>query len=106
MEGSRILSSRAGGRPITSRPLTSARPITTTGLTAPRTARGRSALKRQVQDKSYYVGLLRSKMSELNAEIAVIGKKCEAMSKEEAVSGIWKRKAEVKTNVHVCACLV
>ena len=95
MDGSRILSSRAGGRPMTSRPLTgTARPLTTTGLMAPKTSRGKSGLRRQIQDKSYFISLLRSKINELSAEIASLSKECESMTNEEARIGVYHRKAE------------
>lgn len=94
-QNSRILSSRAGfQRPVTGRPLTSARPITTTGLIAPRTSRGKSGLRRQIQDKSYFMSLLRSKISELSTEIGTLGKECDVMAKEEARIGVHQKKAE------------
>jgi intraflagellar transport protein 74 len=94
-QNSRILSSRAGfQRPVTGRPLTSARPITTTGLIAPRTSRGKSGLRRQIQDKSYFMSLLRSKITELSAEIGTLGKECDLMAKEEARIGVYQKKAE------------
>jgi hypothetical protein len=46
------------------------RPITQQGLTGLRTAAGTSSVgQRHVQDKSYFVGILRAKMSELSTEI-------------------------------------
>ena len=95
MDSSRILSSRAGQRPLTSRPMTGgARPLTSTGLLAPRTSRGKSGIRRQVQDKSYFISLLRSKINELSAEISTLSKECESMTNEEARIGVYHRKAE------------
>ncbi|RWS11765.1 Spc7-like protein [Dinothrombium tinctorium] len=91
---SRILSSRAG-RPMSSAvPMTASRPITSTGLVAPKTSRGRSALRRQVQDKSYWLGVLRAKMNELKSEITRLSKECENMRREESQIGAMQRKAE------------
>ncbi|XP_053214952.1 intraflagellar transport protein 74 homolog [Panonychus citri] len=90
---SRVLSSR----PMSSaRPLSTARPITSTGLMAPKTGRGRSAaaIRRMVQDKTYWLGVLRAKMNELTMEIAVLSKECDLMSAEEARLNMWQRKAE------------
>uniref|UniRef100_T1KAU0 Uncharacterized protein n=1 Tax=Tetranychus urticae TaxID=32264 RepID=T1KAU0_TETUR len=94
---SRVLSSRLGNRPMSSaRPITTARPITSTGLMAPKTGRGRSAatIRRMVQDKTYWMGILRAKMNELTMEIAVLSKECDSMSTEEARLNMWQRKAE------------
>ena len=95
---SRVLSSRLGNRPMSSsRPISTARPITSTGLMAPKTGRGRSAatVRRMVQDKTYWLGILRAKMNELTMEIAVLSKECDSMSAEEARLNMWQRKAEI-----------
>lgn len=81
-------------RPITSRPLSSARGMVNTGLTAPKSSRGRTALRRQVQDKSYFLGILRSKINEINTEKNVLLRESEIMSKEEARIGVYRQKAE------------
>ena len=53
------------------------RPVTQQGLSGLRTGAGRTAgtaggpgAQRQFQDKSYFLGILRSKMSELQTEIS------------------------------------
>lgn len=81
-------------RPISSRPLTSARAMINTGLTAPKSSRGKTALRRQIQDKSYFIGLLRSKINEINAEKNVLLRECDIMAKEEARIGVYRQKAE------------
>jgi len=81
-------------RPISSRPMTSARAMTNTGLTAPKSARGKTALRRQIQDKSYFIGLLRSKINEINNEKNVLIRECDIMAKEEARIGVYRQKAE------------
>ena len=91
---SRMASSRASARPITSRPTSSARPITSTGLIAPKSSRGKTGLKRQIQDKTYFIGLLRSKINQLNAEITKLTKECENLADRESRTTIYKRKAE------------
>lgn len=83
-------------RPRTgARPTTSARPLTSTGLVAPKTARGKTAgLRRQVQDKSYWINVIKSKMTELSAEITNINKECESMAAEQSRMSIWQKQAE------------
>ena len=77
------------------RPMTGIRPQTTTGLEMPKTSRGKSAaLRRQVQDKSYWMSALKSKMKELTNEIMVITQENERMAEEEGRMGIFKKKAE------------
>lgn len=89
------MSSRAGARPVTAaRPITGARPITSTGLVAPKSSRGRTGLRRQVQDKTYWIGVLKAKMTELANEIAMLTKECDTMSQNEARMGNWQKKAE------------
>lgn len=81
-------------RPISSRPMTSGRAMTNTGLTAPKSSRGKTALRRQIQDKSYFIGLLRSKINEINNEKNVLLRECDIMAKEEARIGVYRQKAE------------
>ena len=96
MDTARSMSSKRNtDRPMTeSRPATSMRPMTTTGLQAPKTSRGKTALQRQVQDKSYWIGVLKTKMNELTAEIAVMSRENEEMALEENRMGLLKKKAE------------
>ncbi|XP_074603118.1 intraflagellar transport protein 74 homolog [Brevipalpus obovatus] len=91
---SQTLSSRPRVRTMTAVPNSPARPVTNTGLMAPRTARGRSAIGRQIQDKTYWMGILRAKMNELVAEISRLSKESEIMSRDEARVNVWQRKAE------------
>lgn len=94
---SRLESARVkSGRPM-DRPMTSARPLTTsTGLEMPKTSRGKSAaLRRQVQDKSYWMSILKAKMSELASEINVIHQENERMSEDEGRMSSFKKKAEM-----------
>ncbi|KAI2809770.1 Intraflagellar transport protein 74 [Blomia tropicalis] len=81
-------------RPISTRPLSSARAMTNTGLIAPKSSRGKTALRRQIQDKSYFIGLLRSKINEINNEKNVLMRECDIMGKEEARIGVYRQKAE------------
>lgn len=77
------------------RPVTSMRPMTTTGLEAPKTARGKTAgLQRQVQDKGYWIGVLKTKINELTTEVASISRENEEMALEENRMGLMKKKAE------------
>lgn len=79
---------KTASRPISSRPLTN------TGLIAPKSSRGKTGLRRQIQDKSYFIGLLRMKINEINAENNSLIRECEIMAKEEARIGVYKQKAE------------
>jgi chromosome segregation ATPase len=80
-------------RPVTGRPST-----TTTGLEMPKTSRGKSAaLRRQIQDKSYWIATLKGKMSELASEINNIMQENERMSDDEARMSSFKKKAEMLT---------
>ncbi|KPM07492.1 Spc7-like protein [Sarcoptes scabiei] len=78
---------------MSSRPLTS-QSMVSTGLIAPKSARGKTALRRQIQDKSYFIGLIRMKINELNMENHSLAKECEIMAKEEARIGVYRQKAE------------
>jgi len=90
-----IRSARTGARRlISARPLTTNRSFTSTGLMAQKPARGRTATRRQVQDKTYWLGMLRSKINELTMEIARLSKESERMAKEESGLSVWQRKAE------------
>lgn len=82
-------------RPITaSRPTTSIRPLTSTGLEAPKTSRGKTAFRRQIQDKSYWMALIKAKMTELSHEINRLSTDNEQMVQEEARAAILEKKAE------------
>lgn len=98
VKSGRVIGTGAANRPTTAvRPVTGVtpRPMTSTGLQAPKTARGKSAgIKRQVQDKSYWISVLKAKMTELSNEIAVINADNERMTAEQARSGGLKKKAE------------
>ncbi|KAH9362460.1 hypothetical protein HPB48_015626 [Haemaphysalis longicornis] len=56
------------------------RPMTQHGLVAPKTALKIS--QRQIQDKTYFIGLLRGKMMELNAETSRLLRDNESLSQE------------------------
>ncbi|EDO33596.1 predicted protein, partial [Nematostella vectensis] len=68
------------------------RPMTRQGLMAPKTAsRGP---QRQVQDKSYYMGQLRAKMVELNAEVGKLQKEMDQFNQENSTYLTYEKKAE------------
>ena len=61
----------------------------------PKTSRGKTAaLRRQVQDKSYWMTALKTKMNELVSEINVINRENNEMSQDESRMGSLKKKAE------------
>lgn len=59
------------------------RPVTQQGLSGMRTGTGKGP-QRQYQDKSYFMGLLRTKMSELQSEIGKISREVEAANEEQS----------------------
>ncbi|KAI1301164.1 Intraflagellar transport protein 74 -like protein [Halotydeus destructor] len=92
---SRLMSSRAGNRPMTSvRPVTGIKPLTSTGLVAPKSSRGRTGLRRQVQDKTYWMGVIKAKMAELTSEINSLTKEHDALARDESRMGVYQKKAE------------
>lgn len=66
--------------------------MTQHGLVAPKTALKSS--QRQVQDKSYFVGLLRAKMTELIAETNRLQRENESLAQEQATYSSYEKKAE------------
>ncbi|XP_013792112.1 intraflagellar transport protein 74 homolog [Limulus polyphemus] len=69
------------------------RPVSQQGLVAPKT--GSRVQQRQVQDKSYFIGLLRSKISELSTEISRMTKESESLSHEQSTYLTYEKRAEV-----------
>ena len=59
------------------------RPVTQQGLSGMRTGTGKGP-QRQFQDKSYFMGLLRTKMTELQTEITKISREIEASNEEQS----------------------
>ncbi|XP_022672612.1 intraflagellar transport protein 74 homolog [Varroa jacobsoni] len=69
------------------------RPTTQHGLYAPKTGT-RSGTRRQIQDKSYFMALIRNKMSELYAEITKLQKENDRMQEEQRNVMVLQKKAE------------
>ena len=59
------------------------RPVTQQGLSGMRTGTGRGP-QRQFQDKSYFMGILRTKMNELQGEVTKISREIEAANEEQS----------------------
>ncbi|XP_054713289.1 intraflagellar transport protein 74 homolog [Uloborus diversus] len=70
------------------------RPMSQQGLVTPRT--GIRAPHRQVQDKTYFLGLLRTKANELTAEIARITKEADLLTKEQSTYLTYEKQAEAQ----------
>ncbi|XP_049275459.1 intraflagellar transport protein 74 homolog isoform X2 [Rhipicephalus sanguineus] len=68
------------------------RPMTQHGLVAPKTALKSS--QRQIQDKTYFIGLLRAKMTELSAETNRLQRENELLAQEQATYSSYEKKAE------------
>ncbi|XP_048972155.1 intraflagellar transport protein 74 homolog isoform X2 [Canis lupus baileyi] len=68
------------------------RPVTQQGLSGMKT--GMKGPQRQILDKSYYLGLLRSKISELTMEINKLQKEIEMYNQENSVYLSYEKRAE------------
>ncbi|UYV82615.1 IFT74 [Cordylochernes scorpioides] len=90
--GSRTGSAAAVGVGVASHINIADRPMSQQGLATPRT--NRAPQRRQVQDKSYYMGLLRAKIGELTAEISTLTRELELRGAEQATYATYERRAE------------
>ncbi|XP_055433837.1 intraflagellar transport protein 74 homolog isoform X3 [Bubalus kerabau] len=68
------------------------RPVTQQGLSGMKT--GMKGPQRQILDKSYYLGLLRSKISDLTTEINKLQKEIEMYNQENSVYLSYEKRAE------------
>ncbi|KAK2494045.1 hypothetical protein MC885_009573, partial [Smutsia gigantea] len=68
------------------------RPVTQQGLSGMKT--GMKGPQRQILDKSYYLGLLRSKINELTTEINKLQKEIEMYNQENSVYLSYEKRAE------------
>ncbi|NXN13329.1 IFT74 protein, partial [Indicator maculatus] len=89
--GSRGGSSTAGGV-LSSQIKVADRPVTQQGLSGMKTAV--KGPQRQIMDKTYYLGLLRSKTNELTTEINKLQEEAEMYKQEESVYLSYEKRAE------------
>ncbi|XP_074788658.1 intraflagellar transport protein 74 homolog [Athene noctua] len=89
--GSRGGSSTAGGV-LSSQIKVADRPVTQQGLSGMKTAM--KGPQRQIMDKTYYLGLLRSKTNELTAEIKKLQEEVEMYKQEKSVYLSYEKRAE------------
>ncbi|XP_077591704.1 intraflagellar transport protein 74 homolog [Stigmatopora nigra] len=68
------------------------RPVTQQGLSGMKT--GLKGPQRQILDKSYYLGLLRSKINELTTEISKLHKEIDTFNQESSVYLSYEKRAE------------
>jgi intraflagellar transport protein 74 len=68
------------------------RPVTQQGLGGMNT--GIKGPMRQVQDKSYYLGVLRSKIGELNNEVVKLTRELELLQQESSTYLTYEKRAE------------
>ncbi|KAL8203067.1 UNVERIFIED_CONTAM: Intraflagellar transport protein 74, partial [Gekko kuhli] len=68
------------------------RPVTQQGLSGMKT--GMKGPQRQVMDKSYYLGVLRSKINELTTEINKLQKEIDTYNQENSVYLSYEKRAE------------
>uniref|UniRef100_A0AAX7V1D1 Intraflagellar transport 74 homolog n=1 Tax=Astatotilapia calliptera TaxID=8154 RepID=A0AAX7V1D1_ASTCA len=87
-----------GGIPVTTPGVLTAqikvteRPVTQQGLSGMKT--GMKGPQRQILDKSYYLGLLRSKINELTTETSRLHKEIESYNQENSVYLSYEKRAE------------
>ena len=60
------------------------RPVTQQGVSGVRTARTSYGNRRMVHDKTYFLGLLHTKMGEINSEIQRLSSSVESLGKEQS----------------------
>ncbi|NXP77812.1 IFT74 protein, partial [Ramphastos sulfuratus] len=89
--GSRGGSSTAGGV-LSSQIKVADRPVTQQGLSGMKTAM--KGPQRQIMDKTYYLGLLRSKTNELTTEINKLQEEAEMYKQEKSVYLSYEKRAE------------
>ncbi|CAH1779959.1 unnamed protein product [Owenia fusiformis] len=87
---------QAAGMSLTTNLQVSDRPITQQGLGGLKT--GAKGPHRQVQDKSYFVGLLRSKTTELTQEVARLSKDVDVNYEESSSYLTYEKRAESLAN--------
>ncbi|XP_003968254.1 intraflagellar transport protein 74 homolog isoform X1 [Takifugu rubripes] len=68
------------------------RPVTQQGLSGMKT--GMKGPQRQIQDKTYFLGLLRSKINELTAEMSKLHKEIDNYNQENSVYLSYEKRAE------------
>lgn len=87
--------SRAGelGRALNAQIRVAERPMTKQGLTGMKTSAGRGP-QRAIYDKSFYMGQLRAKITELAAEIAKMQKEVDQFNQENATFLTYEKRAE------------
>ncbi|XP_074550125.1 intraflagellar transport protein 74 homolog [Halichoeres trimaculatus] len=94
--------SMRGGMPISTPGVLSAqikvtdRPVTQQGLSGMKT--GMKGPQRQILDKSYYLGLLRSKINELTTETSKLHKEIDNYNQENSVYLSYEKRAEGLAN--------
>lgn len=85
------------GVALSSQVMVADRPITQQGLLGMKTGGARRA-NRQVQDKTYYLGALRTKLTELNVEIGRMNKQITDAEEENTSYGQYEKTAETLAN--------
>lgn len=72
------------------------RPVTQQGVSGLRTARSSYGNRRMVHDKTYYIGVLHTKMSEMGAETARLANQVEALAKEQSTYIAYETRVKEK----------
>jgi intraflagellar transport protein 74 len=83
-----------GGIALTTQLQVADRPVTQQGLGGPKTAAIRAGSQRVVQDKTYFIGLLRTKVNELTNEINRLRAEIDSVTQDQASYVSYEKRAE------------
>lgn len=70
------------------------RPVTQQGVTGVRSTRTIYGNRRMIHDKTYFLGLLHTKMGEINAEIQKLTGQIESLSKEQSTYITYEKRVQ------------
>ena len=70
------------------------RPVTQQGVSGLRTARTSYGQRRMIHDKTYYMGILHTKMSELTGEIQKLNSSIETLGKEQSTYTSYEKRVK------------
>lgn len=91
--GTRGGGAAGGGVALSSQLHVADRPVTQQGLGGPKTAGARGG-QRLVQDKTYFIGVLRSKINELTSEIGRLKSETETLVQDQSTYVNYEKRAE------------
>ncbi|CAL8121674.1 unnamed protein product [Orchesella dallaii] len=72
------------------------RPVTQQGVSGLRTARTSYGNRRMVHDKTYFLGILHTKMSEINSEVSKLSSQIDSLAKEQSTYIAYETRVKEK----------